>query len=119
MYVFIGSTVFRVRFARHVFFSRTEKQKSPAHRQGFFAASSAWLCGGNDADGSFPVRALDCELDSAWDECEQSVIFADADVDTGMNLRAALANDNAARIDHFAAVSFYAQTLRVRVATVA
>lgn len=50
---------------------------------------------------------------------EQRVISAKIDIEPGEKLCAALANDDAAGFDRFAAVSLDAQVLRIAIATVA
>src|SRR3972149_5306017 len=59
------------------------------------------------------VRPLDGELDFARDLREQRVVAADADVDSRMHPRAALAHDDAAGRNQLPPVSFYAEPLRV------
>jgi len=55
----------------------------------------------------------------AVDQREQRVVLADADIQARMNGGAALANDDAAGADHFAAVDLHAKALCLGVATVA
>lgn len=58
------------------------------------------------------------ELDDAVDEGKNSVIVADANADAGMELSAALANDNGARLYDLAAVLLNAEPLCVRISAV-
>src|SRR5579862_3377442 len=59
------------------------------------------------------------EFDFAVDEGEEGVVSAAADVEAGVELGAALANDDGACGNDLSAVGFYATILRVAVATVA
>ena len=74
---------------------------------------------GYDADGFFTLRPFDREQNLSCCGCKQRMVLADADVDARVELGAALADDDVARDDGFAAVDFYAQAFRFRVATVA
>src|SRR5690606_22698691 len=56
-----------------------------------------------DADRVAVARAPDGELHAAVDQREQRVVLADADVHAGVELRAALAHDDRAGADGFAA----------------
>ena len=78
----------------------------PSARDGF------GLFGRLDADEA-PVTALVLELDDASDQREKRVVFALADVDAGLVLGAALANQNRAGVDEFAAEALYAEPLTV------
>src|SRR5687767_10068549 len=73
-------------------------------------------CGGG---GLADVDLAALELDLAVDQGEDRVVLADADVEAGNELRAALAEDDGAGGDGLAAVSFYAEVLGVGVAAVA
>src|SRR5450830_816082 len=53
-------------------------------------------------DGVLVQRALDAEGNRTINQCKQSVILADADIDAWVKLGAALAHDDAACVDHFA-----------------
>src|SRR5574340_285283 len=68
---------------------------------------------GDDGNCLAPQRALGGEYHLAGDLGKQRVILAHADVLTGVELCAALAHDDAARIDQFAAVALHAQSFRV------
>ncbi len=59
------------------------------------------------------------ELDRTGREGEQGVVAAAADVDAGVEVGAALADDDLARADDLAAEALHAEALRVGVATVA
>jgi hypothetical protein len=59
------------------------------------------------------------ELHVARDEREQRVVTATADALTGVEVRAALADDDLARVDELAAEALHAESLCVGVATVA
>src|SRR5690606_33698331 len=75
--------------------------------------------GGDDAHRAALLRALGRELDLAVDEREQCVVAAEADARTGVELGAALADDDVAGLDGLAAVHLHAEVLRVGVAAVA
>ena len=60
---------------------------------------------GCDADYLPLVLAFRGERDLAADEREQRVVLAHPDVDARMDLRPALANDDATRVDEFAALT--------------
>jgi hypothetical protein len=59
------------------------------------------------------------EFNLAVDQCEDGVIATDTDVEPGVELRSALAHDDAAGGYELTAVGFYTAILRVAVATVA
>src|SRR3954465_3002159 len=65
------------------------------------------------------AAALLAELDRARREGEQGVVAATADVDAGVEVGAALADEDLARVDDLAAEALHAEALRVGVATVA
>lgn len=65
------------------------------------------------------IAPAPCELNDPVDEGEERVVFAHADVRTGVILRAALAQDDIARDDALAAELLHAQTLALGVAPVA
>src|SRR5450759_3764427 len=88
------------------------KQKSPAPGQGFSIAKEPRLRR-KHVDRVLFVRPFDCELDLARNFREQRVVPADANVDTGVHPGAALAYDDAAGFDQFAAERFDAKPLRV------
>src|SRR5690606_35909416 len=73
--------------------------------------------GGKDADRLAAAAAA--ELDGAVDEAEQRVVLALADVLAGVELRAALTDEDGSGGDLGAAEHLHAEALRVRVATVA
>jgi hypothetical protein len=77
------------------------------------------VAGGRGGGDDVHPAALLLELHVAIDQCEEGPIAASADVLAGVILRAALADDDAAGRDEFAAEGFDAQTLRMTVATVA
>src|SRR4051812_45263191 len=64
------------------------------------------------------ARALDGEAHFAVDQCEQRVILADADVRAGVELGAALADDDGAGRHGLAAEHLHAEHLRLRIAAV-
>jgi len=68
--------------------------------------------GGDDADEA-AATALVLKLDVTSDEREQRVVLALPDVFAGLMLRAALANDDRARVDELAAEALYAEPLTV------
>src|SRR6266478_3333397 len=63
--------------------------------------------------------ALSVKEDDAVGQCEQRVVLAAADVAAGVEVGAALANDDAAAPNALAAVELDAQALAVRLAAVA
>ena len=67
----------------------------------------------------FPPGASAFELHDTGHPREQRVISAKIDIESGENLRAALANDDAAGLDGLAAVGLDAQVLRIAIPTVA
>src|SRR5690606_29044525 len=73
----------------------------------------------NDFHGVTTQSALHGELHLAVDQRVQRVVLAAADVDTLVELGAALANDDRARRDGLATVGLDAQHLRLGIATVA
>src|SRR3546814_4298789 len=64
------------------------------------------------------ATATGAELDRTGGEGEQGVVATAADVGAGVEVRAALADDDLARVDALAAEALDAETLGVRVATV-
>jgi hypothetical protein len=73
-------------------------------------------------DGALSNReelALDRVLDEAFDDREQGVVLAHVDAVAGMVDRAALADQDRAREDQFAAVDLDAEALACGVAAVA
>ena len=89
-------------------------KKAPTDR-GFDAARQK-LHRGSDlrhVNGVLAQSALDGKRNLAINQRKQSVILADADIDTGVKTRTALANNNAASVDHFTAEFFDAQHLRL------
>ena len=71
----------------------------------------------NDVDGL--AAALDAELDRTGGRGEQRVVAATADVDAGVEVGAALADEDLAGLDDLAAEPLDAEALGVGVATVA
>lgn len=71
-----------------------------------------------DADRATALFALDGKLYATFDQCEQGVVLADADVFAGMVGRTALANDDVAGENQLTTVAFYAKAFRFGVATV-
>src|SRR4029079_813655 len=65
------------------------------------------------------AAALPPDLDVARDQREQRVVAATADAVAGVEVRAALADEDLARVDELAAEALHAEELCVRVATVA
>ncbi len=76
------------------------------------------LLGCNHRYGALVQCALDGELYCAVYQREQSVIFAHADVHTGVELSAALTNNDGTSRNSLATVGFYTQSFRFLVATV-
>jgi hypothetical protein len=74
------------------------------------------LCCCDDVDDL--TAALCTELDSASGKCEQRVIAATADVDAGVEVSAALTNDDLAGLDDLATEALDAQVLGVGIAAV-
>src|SRR3989338_1086503 len=64
---------------------------------------------GDDGNCSALLRTLDGEYDLAGDLGKQRVILAHTDVFAGVEFGAALAHDDAARIDQFAAIALHTQ----------
>ena len=58
------------------------------------------------------------ELDDSLDECEECVVLAHADVESGFELCSALANDDRTSLCQLAAVELYAAILRITVSAV-
>src|SRR5690606_1470400 len=75
------------------------------------------LCSSDDVDDL--AAALRAELDSARLKSEQRVVAATADVHAGVEVGAALADDNLAGVDLLAAETLDAKSLGVGVTTVA
>jgi hypothetical protein len=73
----------------------------------------------NDVHDFAALYAFGHELHLTVHQREQCVVFADANVYTGMYLRPTLADDDAAGKDRFSAVGFDAETLGLRIATIA
>ena len=64
------------------------------------------------------ILALALETDGAVDQSEQSVITADTDIDTGMDVSASLANQDVAGQNVLTVSTLYAQTLGLGITTV-
>ena len=77
------------------------------------------LSAGTRHDVDRLATALDAELDRAGGRGEQRVVAAAADVDAGMEVGAALADDDLAGLDDLPAEPLDAEPLGVGVATVA
>ena len=75
------------------------------------------LLGGEDAD-ALSVAAFPLVPNDTGDLGEEGVVAPDADIDAGMNPRAALTDEDAARRHHLAAVALYAEPLGIAIATV-
>src|SRR2546430_2305830 len=71
----------------------------------------------NDVDSL--ATALHAELDRTRLQGEQRVVAATADVDAGVELGAALADQDLTGLDHLAAVALDAEVLGIGIATVA
>src|SRR5688572_25815723 len=94
-------------------------EKALSRGQGFCRREPGnLLLRGDDAHRLAVRRAVLRELHAAVDFCEERVVSAHADVFTRVNLRAALADDDAARRDELAAEGLDAEALRLRVAAV-
>lgn len=72
-----------------------------------------WL---NADEAAVPAFVL--KLHVASDEREEGVILALADVFSGLMLRAALPDENGARVDELSAETLHTQPLTVRIAAV-
>ena len=66
----------------------------------------------------FFVSAHALEFNHAVFESEERIVSADADVVAGVDLRAALANDDTARKHRLPVLTLYAEAFRVRVSAV-
>ena len=64
------------------------------------------------------IIALTLETDGAVNQSEQSVIAADTDIDTGMDVSASLANQNVAGQNELTVSALDAQALCLRITTV-
>jgi len=58
------------------------------------------------------------EFNHTGDLGEQGIVLAPADIDAGLNLRAALPNEDGPAGDELAAERLHAEALRIRIATV-
>src|SRR5258708_7720635 len=76
-----------------------------------------WSHGADDADGL--AATLGAAFDRAGGCVEQGVVPATPDVDAGVEVGAALADDDLPGLDDLAAEALDAEPLRVRVTTVA
>src|ERR1700682_6847030 len=63
-----------------------------------------------------PVAPLILELNDAGDQCVKRVVLALSDVDPGLMLGAALANEDGSGVDKFSAEALYPEPLTVRIA---
>src|SRR3982751_543928 len=86
-----------------------------------------WCCAGPVRSGRSlpgrddvhdPATALGAELDVAADEREQGVVAAATHAATGVEVGAALAHDDLARVEELPAVALHAEPLGVGVPTV-
>jgi hypothetical protein len=68
---------------------------------------------GGDADCLALQRAFRAEGNLAGDLCKQCVVLAHADIRAGMNLRAALTDDDAARRNQLSAEALHAEPLGI------
>src|SRR5690606_38299312 len=75
--------------------------------QGWLLRWKRSLLGGLNRDGTLVESALDAEFDGAVDQREQGVVFADTDIGAGVELGAALANDDGTRTDGLATVDLH------------
>ena len=64
------------------------------------------------------ILALALELDGTVDQSKQSVITADTDIDTGMDMSASLANQDVAGQDELTVGTLHAQALSLGITTV-
>ena len=64
------------------------------------------------------ILALALELDGAVNQSKQGVVAADANVDTGMDVSASLANQNVAGQNELTVSALHAQTLSLGITTV-
>ena len=79
--------------------------------------TGAQTSGRDDIDGLAPAREPNCTLPA--NQREQRVVSAAADMRTGVELGAALTDQDLAGVDDLAAEALHAEELRVGVATVA
>jgi hypothetical protein len=86
---------------------RAAKRKSRSITYGV-ALDFGFGLGSNDADEFAAFVALNLKYDFAVCRCKQGVILADTHVVAGMEMRAALTNDDIAGFDGFAAEAFHA-----------
>ena len=63
-------------------------------------------------------RTLDGERHVAVSQCKQGVVFADTDIGTGMELGAALTNNDRASADHFTTEFFNTEHFGLRIAPI-
>src|SRR6185503_15091304 len=84
-----------------------------------FSGRKALLLRRLDRDRRLALRALLPVLDLARRRREQGMVLADAHVHAGMEHRAALANEDRARVDELAAEGLEAQALALGIAAVA
>lgn len=72
----------------------------------------------NDAHVATAESALHFELDHAFDFSEEGVVFAHAHAETGMELGAALTNDDVAGLDDLTTIHFHAKAFTFGIAAV-
>jgi hypothetical protein len=80
-------------------------------------AAPALVCGLDTNEAA--CAAFVFELNDAGDLCEQSVVFADADINARLEFRTALSNQDRTSSDELSSESLYPQPLRMAIATVA
>jgi hypothetical protein len=87
-------------------------------RRAYWLAFQSFVCGlsRNDVDNS--AATFDTEFNGASGKSEQGVILATANVHSGVEVGAALTNDDFACVYNLASVTLHAETLCVRVAAV-
>jgi hypothetical protein len=78
-----------------------------------------WLRGrGRGVDAHFLSRASAFEFDDSRHAGEESMVLAEADIETGKKPRPALAHNDGTRLHGFTAVRFHTEVLRIAVAAV-
>lgn len=92
------------------------KKAAPREEGGFFGKTGRFrsVGGGHHVDAA----GVAVEHDAAVDEGEDGVVTADADAGTGVEFRAALADEDVAGDDGLAAEFLHAEALAARVASV-
>ncbi len=78
-----------------------------------------WLRGrGRGVHADLLSRASALEFDDPCDAGEESMVLAEADIETGKEFGASLTHNDRARLHGFTAVRFHAEVLRIAVSPV-